>query len=863
MANKYLDLQGLTKYDSNIKQKIFSDITDVKKDISKKEIELKSSILDTKNLIEEEINRAQVTEQLLSTSINNEIDRASKAEATLDKRIDDEIINRTSADTTLNTSLTKLIDTETARAKDAEGKLDEKFTYIVDDLNSELNSSLNNQINQTISTLRTEITNGDNTLNTSLVTEVGDRKAADAILQGNIDVVRGKIATEEAYRVNGDKQLQEQINNHLTTYENTYKELSKSISDTKDSINSHVSDENNPHKVTKEQLGLGSVDNTADLDKPISTATKAELDSIKTQLSELDQFADQLGESTVKNLGDQTIEGNLIIAKDSSKQGGNLVVQGDLEVKGSTKTVNQETVTVDDNFLIINNKGVSGIQSGIAIKKDSSNTAYGIAYDPATNSVNLGDGIIEAGEFQFSSNSNNPILTRAQDNTFTQDHILSWDNINKRAIDSGFSKEDIGNIQNKSSKNESDISSLNNKININTTDITAIKEKDTQQDKKVEDLYLKLNNKVDFNPVNADGTSALNTVSKNVVGSINELNKNIKDQTSNYNNHLLDYNNHIKEFKILEGRLDNTEPLIPVKNTAFNRPFYDGAPLMDGVASPGNGVNSSSPDETQVDNTVARGTHTHPTDTSRAPIDHSSTTTNYGVGSTTKYGHVKVDNLTSTTSENPIQNKIITSYIDAETTRAKEVEGSIRSDLAEEISRATEAENNLTTNLNGEISRAKEVEENLNDRINKLDYTSPILNNSETIEQITQTDGKILVTKKSIQIEMSQVTNLSKEFTDVRSEFANADRGLAEDYITRDTALKNDIDDTQARVSEIEQTISTVKDLNSSIQEIQASLDESNYTKKYVLGFEPKLNEAGNVTGYTPVFTNLDDGELT
>lgn len=155
---------------------------------------------------------------------------------------------------------------------------------------------------------------------------------------------------------------------------------------------------------------------------------------------------------------------------------------------------------------------------------------------------------------------------------------------------------------------------------------------------------------------------------------------------------------------------------------------------MDGVASPGNGVNSSSPDETQVDNTVARGTHTHPTDTSRAPVEHSSTTTNYGVGSTTKYGHVKVDNLTSTTSENPIQNKVITSYVDAETTRARGVEDSITSDLTEEISRATEAENTLTTNLSNEISRARGEEENLNNIINNLDYTSPILNNSETIE---------------------------------------------------------------------------------------------------------------------------------
>lgn len=40
----------------------------------------------------------------------------------------------------------------------------------------------------------------------------------------------------------------------------------------------HINDYNNPHKVTAEQVGLGNVDNTADLDKPISTATRLELE---------------------------------------------------------------------------------------------------------------------------------------------------------------------------------------------------------------------------------------------------------------------------------------------------------------------------------------------------------------------------------------------------------------------------------------------------------------------------------------------------------------------------------------------------------------------------------------------------------
>lgn len=43
-------------------------------------------------------------------------------------------------------------------------------------------------------------------------------------------------------------------------------------------IQSHISSTSNPHGVTKSQVGLGSVDNTSDLDKPVSTATQTALD---------------------------------------------------------------------------------------------------------------------------------------------------------------------------------------------------------------------------------------------------------------------------------------------------------------------------------------------------------------------------------------------------------------------------------------------------------------------------------------------------------------------------------------------------------------------------------------------------------
>ena len=49
---------------------------------------------------------------------------------------------------------------------------------------------------------------------------------------------------------------------------------------------SHVTNTSNPHQVTKSQVGLGNVDNTSDLNKPISNATQTELNK-KANASDL------------------------------------------------------------------------------------------------------------------------------------------------------------------------------------------------------------------------------------------------------------------------------------------------------------------------------------------------------------------------------------------------------------------------------------------------------------------------------------------------------------------------------------------------------------------------------------------------
>lgn len=62
----------------------------------------------------------------------------------------------------------------------------------------------------------------------------------------------------------------------------------------------HIRNKMNPHEVTKEQVGLGNVDNTADIDKPISTLMQYALDTKLTKETSSVDF--KIGVDTLNNL---------------------------------------------------------------------------------------------------------------------------------------------------------------------------------------------------------------------------------------------------------------------------------------------------------------------------------------------------------------------------------------------------------------------------------------------------------------------------------------------------------------------------------------------------------------------------------
>ena len=59
-------------------------------------------------------------------------------------------------------------------------------------------------------------------------------------------------------------------------------DVAQSFIDQNQNLQDHINNYANPHNLTKSQIGLGNVDNTADLSKPISTATQNALNSLST-----------------------------------------------------------------------------------------------------------------------------------------------------------------------------------------------------------------------------------------------------------------------------------------------------------------------------------------------------------------------------------------------------------------------------------------------------------------------------------------------------------------------------------------------------------------------------------------------------
>ena len=68
-------------------------------------------------------------------------------------------------------------------------------------------------------------------------------------------------------------------------FEETKAQMEEGIKNNAENLDGHVKDTGNPHKVSREHLNIEKIDNTADMDKPVSTAQQAALDALYEQLA--------------------------------------------------------------------------------------------------------------------------------------------------------------------------------------------------------------------------------------------------------------------------------------------------------------------------------------------------------------------------------------------------------------------------------------------------------------------------------------------------------------------------------------------------------------------------------------------------
>ena len=792
---------------------------------------LQTNITENRSAIEEEVVRAEGAEATLQTNIDNENTRAIEAETQIQNNLDDvdsALRDTISAD---KSELQGNIDKEEIARQGEISRIETKYDERLSGLDTALQNYTDSQVNAAIGTLRTELATNKETLDTDI-----DELTA-LVNQNKLETVTTFQSVNDRITAEVDN-LEEKIVDHNSQYTTLNQQ-----------VQSHIENESNPHKVTLSQIGgasqadLDSLEERVTINEELSVDNEERLTTIEPKVEKNISDIEALQTEKVNYNGtDQIISGGLISDGDFTVNGdtlanGDLRVTGNLIVDGTHQTVDTETLQVKDNFIVVNsdNETLGSTPAGIAIQTGT--IPYLIAYDIENKSVSLGVGTQSGGTFGFAEGEKKPILTRANSNQLQDKHLLIWDAATNTAIDGGLYVEEslkdtfatwtaYNTLVDEVRDNDEDIANLQAediKINANIDQIEA---HDTEQDGRLDTAEADIDTLESVKQNIADNT--LKTTAKTIPTSINEIHDQLEAHELNKENP-----HQVKWSQINSDALNNTNP------------------LMDGVASPGTLT------------TVSRSDHIHPTDISRAPVNHASGSTQYGQATDSLYGHVIVDSNVSDASINPVQNKVIKKYVD--------------------------------------------------DTVAGLDVSAIELSQSETVSSISESDGKISVTKQGIQILEAQVTNLPEDLiairnnadriesesksrdatlqdnidtvqsnldaevdraTDAENTLQNnintetqnrilADDSLSETINTTKTYLEEKIDSNTGRIVVLEETVETVKDMNESIQSIQATRTQENYQQRFVLSFEPEFDSANNVTGYKPIFTTMDDGELS
>lgn len=194
-------------------------------------------------------------------------------------------------------------------------------------------------------------------------------------------IALGETSTT-AYPGNKGKANEEAIINEISRAQREEQSIQDSIDEEivranrvetniQNSHNRHITDYNNPHNVTKFQVGLGNVDNTSDVNKPISDAQQREFNRINQSLS---------------NNTDNVNSALLDVANIKSTV--NSLSQEYEYTKGRLDTIDSSITNINSNITSINRNIDSTVSR---IDRDLSTKADADKYLPLTGGTMKGD----------------------------------------------------------------------------------------------------------------------------------------------------------------------------------------------------------------------------------------------------------------------------------------------------------------------------------------------------------------------------------------------------------------------------------------------------------------------------------------
>lgn len=183
--------------------------------------------------------------------------------------------------------------------------------------------------------------------------------------------------------------------------------------------------------ITKANIGLGNVDNTADANKSVASAVKATQDGdgnvIKNTYATKTEVTNGLNGKLDKTGG--TITGSLSV-------NGGVTVGGDLTVNGTTTTIDSTTLQVTDKLIEVAHGNTTKLTSpaGLVVPKYDGTNSGALVFD--------GDGMAQVGKVVLNAAGNidttkGGLQTLATRTNLVGGNLVQYDSTNKTLVDSG------------------------------------------------------------------------------------------------------------------------------------------------------------------------------------------------------------------------------------------------------------------------------------------------------------------------------------------------------------------------------------------------------------------------------------------